>query len=181
MKWDTIWGAVMTAHTQLLVYLNIHTDTAFILIDRSWLRASGTRVSYFSNPDVSYEGFPTGTEDANNALSINKVKLTVSQFRDSKCLGSITISPGKLTLARQEGSEATVTVTGEYDSPSEGETVNATVNAAGKKLVSVSPSSDITDSNGQATFTITAKEKKGTAKVKFKAGCLKKLVTVKVN
>jgi hypothetical protein len=144
---------------------------------------NGTRVNYFSNPDVSYEGFATGTDNANNARSINKVKLTVSQFRDSKCLGSITISPKELTLDRQEVSEVTVTVTvtGEYDSPSEGETVNATVNKAGRKQVSVSPSSGITDFNGQAAFTITARKKKGTAKVKFKEGCLKKSMTVKVN
>lgn len=142
---------------------------------------NGTRVNYFSNPDVSYEGFATGTDNANNARSINKVKLTVSQFRDSKCLGSITISPKELTLARQEGSEVTVTITGEYDSPSEGETINVTVNKAGRKQVSVSPSSGITDFNGQAAFTITAMKKKGTAKVKFKVGCLKKSMTVKVN
>ena len=142
---------------------------------------SGTRVSHFSKPDLSYEGFATGTEDANNARSINRVKLTVSQFRDSKCLGLIIVSPGKLTLAREEGSEVTVTVTGEYDAPSEGETINVTVNKAGRKQVSVSPSRGITDINGQATFTITAKKKKGTAKVKFKVGCLKKSMTVKVN
>ncbi|QII12059.1 hypothetical protein KsCSTR_26800 [Candidatus Kuenenia stuttgartiensis] len=75
----------------------------------------------------------------------------------------------------------TVTITGEYDSPSEGETINVTVNKAGRKQVSVSPSSGITDFNGQAAFTITAMKKKGTAKVKFKVGCLKKSMTVKVN
>lgn len=148
---------------------------------RSVMATCGTtRVSYFSNPDISYEGFVTGTEDANNARSINKVKQTVSQFRDSECLGSITTDPNKLYLSREESSDVTVTVTGEYDSPSEGETINATVNKAGKKRISVSPSGNITDANGQALFTITAKKKKGTAKVKFKTDCLKKSLTVKV-
>lgn len=139
-----------------------------------------TRVSHFSNPDVSYLGLVTGTKDADNARSITKVKLTVSRFRDSKCLGSMTATPDKLSLNREEGGEVTITVTGEYDLPVEGEEVKVKVNAKGKRRISVSPSSGITDSNGQATFTITANTKKGNAKVKFKASCLKKSVKVKV-
>ncbi|MFN3533128.1 MAG: M12 family metallo-peptidase [Candidatus Brocadia sp.] len=139
-----------------------------------------TRVSHFSNPDVSYLGLVTGAENADNARSITKVKLTVSRFRDSKCLGSMTATPDKLSLNREETSEITVTVTGEYDYPVEGREVTAKVNAEGKKRISVSPPSGITDSNGQATFTITAGKKKGNAKVKFKADCLKESVKVKV-
>lgn len=92
-----------------------------------------TRVSHFSNPDVSYEGLITGTNDANNARSITKVKLTVSRFRDSECLGSMTATPNKLSLNREETSEITVTVTGECDYPVEGREVTAKVNAEGKK------------------------------------------------
>ena len=117
---------------------------------------SETRVSHFSNPNVSYDGIATGAEDANNAQSINKVKQTISQFRDSKCLGAMTVSSNSLLLNREEISEVTVTITGEYDYPVEGETVTAKLNAAGKKLISISAASDTTDSNGQATFTITA-------------------------
>ena len=95
-------------------------------------------------------------EDANNAQSINKVKQTISQFRDSKCLGAMIVSSNSLLLNREEISEVTVTITGEYDYPVEGETVTAKLNAAGKKLISISAASDTTDSNGQATFTITA-------------------------
>src|SRR5574337_298264 len=135
--------------------------------------SGGTRVSHFSNPDITYLGLVTGTNTANNAQSITKVKLTVSQFRDSKCLGSVTTTPDKLSLIRGESSEVTVTVTGEYDYPVEGEEVKAKVNAEGKRRISVLPSSGTTDSNGQASFTITAGKKKGNAKVKFKAGCLK--------
>lgn len=142
--------------------------------------SGGTRISHFSNPDVSYLGLVTGTNGADNARSITKVKLTVSRFRDSKCLGSIAATPDKLSPNREESSEVTVTVTGEYDYPVEGEEVKAKVNKEGKKRISVSPSSGITDSNGQAIFTITAGKKKGNAKVKFQAGCLKKSVTVKV-
>jgi len=92
----------------------------------------------------------------------------------------MTATPDKLSLNREEIYEVIITVTGEYDYPVEGEVVTAKVNKEGKRLISVSPSSDTTDSNGQATFTITTGKKKGNAKVKFKASCLKKSVKVKV-
>ena len=129
---------------------------------------------------VSYVGIAPGGEDANNARSINKVKLTVSQFRDSKCLGSITVSSGKVLLNKEESVEITITVKGEYDYPAESETIKAEINAIGRKIISVSPASGTTDSNGQVIFTITAEKKKGTAKVTFKSGCLKKSISVKV-
>jgi len=143
---------------------------------------SETRVSHFSNPNVSYDGIATGAEDANNARSINKAKQTISQFRDSKCLGAMTVSSNSLLLNREESSEVTVTVTvtGEYDYPVEGETVKAKVNVAGKKLISISSTSNTTDPNGQATFTITARKKNGKAKITFKSDCLKKSITIKV-
>jgi hypothetical protein len=139
-----------------------------------------TRVSHFSNPDVTYDGIATGAEDADNARSINKVKQTIAQFRDSKCLGAITVFSNSLLLNREESGEVTVTVTGEYDYPVEGDMVTAKVNIAGKKFVSVSPSGNDTDSSGQTTFIITAGKKAGKAKVTFKSGCLKKSITVKV-
>jgi hypothetical protein len=129
---------------------------------------------------VSYDGIATGAEDANNAQSINKVKQTISQFRDSKCLGAMTVSSNSLLLNREESSEVTVTVTGEYDYPVEGETVKAKVNAAGKKLILISSTSNTTDPNGQATFKITARKKNGKAKITFKSDCLKKSITAKV-
>lgn len=142
--------------------------------------SGGTRVSHFSNPNVTYNELTTGTSDANNSRSIKNVKLTISQFQDSVCNGSITVSPDKLTLNKEESDEITVAVTGGDDNPSVGETVKATVNAAGKKIISVSPSSNTADSGGQVTFTITALRKKGIARVNFKSGCLKKPMTVKV-
>jgi len=146
----------------------------------AYCTSAETRVSHFSNPNVSYNGIATGAEDANNALSINNVKQTISQFRDSKCLGSITVFPDKLSLNKEESAEVVVTVTGEYDYPAEGETVEVKVNAAGKKLILISSTSNTTDTNGQITFTITAHKKKGTAKVAFNSGCLKKSITAKV-
>ena len=74
----------------------------------------------------------------------------------------------------------TVTVTGEDDCSVEGEVVTATINAADRNYIAVSPISTTTDGNGQVIFTITAKKKIGTAKVTFKAGSVKKSITVKV-
>jgi hypothetical protein len=39
------------------------------------------RVNYFSNPNVNYAGYPTGTSTQNNALSINNTAYTVANFR----------------------------------------------------------------------------------------------------
>lgn len=94
---------------------------------------------------------------------------------------SITVSYSSLTLKRLKSGDVTVTVTGADDCAVEGETVTATINAAGKNRISISPTSDTTDDeNGQATFTITAKKKIGNARVTFKVGSVKKSITVKV-
>ncbi|HHT9113206.1 MAG: carboxypeptidase regulatory-like domain-containing protein [Planctomycetes bacterium] len=93
---------------------------------------------------------------------------------------AISVSPTSLTLKRNKSGDVTVTVTGADDCAVEGETVTATINSAGKKRISVSPTSDSTDENGQVTFTITAKKKTGSARVTFKAGSVKKSMTVKV-
>ena len=74
----------------------------------------------------------------------------------------------------------TITVKGDSDCPVEGVTVTATINGKGKQLVTVSPGSQETDANGQAVFAIMAKDKKGTASVKFKASGLNELATVQV-
>lgn len=146
----------------------------------AYCTSAETTVSHFSNPDVTYAGLATGAEDANNARSITNVKETIAQFRDSKCLGSITASSGKVSLNKEETAEITVTVADEYGDPAEGETVKAEINSTGKKVISVSPSSDTTDSSGQITFSITAGNKKGAARLTFKSDCLKKSITVKV-
>ena len=93
---------------------------------------------------------------------------------------AISVSPTSLTLKRNKSGDVTVTVTGADDCAVEGETVTVTINSAGKKRISVSPTSAATDASGQATFTITAKKKTGSARVTFKAGDVEKSITVKV-
>ena len=56
------------------------------LPDGDGLRCPGTRILYFSNPNVSYRGKPTGVSEAspssaNNALSLNNTRDTVANWR----------------------------------------------------------------------------------------------------
>lgn len=93
---------------------------------------------------------------------------------------SIVVSPRKLTLKRKQSKDVSVTLTGENDCPVEGERVTATVRKGDKKHVSVT-SSAVTDADGVATFTITGKKTTdNNAKITFKAGSLKKTITVRV-
>ncbi len=92
---------------------------------------------------------------------------------------AISVSPTSLSLKRKKSGDVTVTVTCD-DEGLEGQDVTATINAAGKKRISITPKSATTDASGAATFTITAKKKTGSARVTFKAGSVKKSMTVKV-
>ncbi len=85
-----------------------------------------------------------------------------------------------MTLKKKKSATVTVTVTGEDGCAVDSATVAVTINAAGKKRISISPTSDSADGNGQATFWITAKVKTGYARVTFKAGSVKKSMTVRV-
>ena len=58
--------------------------------------------------------------------------------------------------------------------------VQECVYASGKKRISVSPTSQTTNENGQAIFTITAKKKTGKARITFQAAGQKKSITVTV-
>lgn len=92
---------------------------------------------------------------------------------------SIQLSQNSLELQKGESREIVVTVKGKNDCVAEYVTVTATIKK-GRKRISLSPESGITDENGQIAFTITAKEKTGNAKVVFKTGKLKEKLTVKV-
>lgn len=88
-------------------------------------------------------------------------------------VNDLAVSPNTLKLKKKESETVTVTATGKNNCPVEGVTVTATVNKSGSKRISVSPSSSVTDENGETTFTITAKDMTGKAVVKFKTGDIK--------
>lgn len=92
---------------------------------------------------------------------------------------SITVFPKKLKLKKKGSNDVTVTLAGEDNCPVEGNTVEAKI-AKGKKRISVSPTREVTNTNGQAVFVITSKGKTGRAEVVFKSDNLKTRLKVKV-
>lgn len=108
------------------------------------------------------------------------ITATPSPSQTSECYAvSIKISPKRLILQRRQSSEVIVTLEGNNCVP-EGEMITATIGKAGNKRIAISSASEVTDENGQAKFTITAKNKIGNAKITFKTGNLKRSIIVKV-
>jgi hypothetical protein len=67
------------------------------------------RILYFSNPSVSYSGYPTGTAaQNNNARSINEGRTTVANFRQTVALNTV---PDISAIANRTTSEDTPTAT----------------------------------------------------------------------
>ena len=91
----------------------------------------------------------------------------------------ITIFPRILKIERGQSSEVTITLEGDNCVP-EGKTVTATIGKAGKRRISISSASEVTDANGEAKFTIAAKDKIGKARIIIKTGNLKKTILVKI-
>jgi hypothetical protein len=109
------------------------------------------------------------------------LKLDGNLSADITCTAeSITAAPNKLTIRKNGNGDVTITVSGVGGCLVEGVTVTATINGKGKRLIDVLPGSQETDANGQAVFAINAKDKKGTAVLKFKANGLDKVATVQV-
>lgn len=79
---------------------------------------------------------------------------------------SISTDTKKLKLKFGENKTVTVTVSGSNDCNPEGATMNAAIKT-GKNRVTVDATTATTDANGQATFTITAGQKNGNAKIVF--------------
>ncbi len=85
-------------------------------------------------------------------------------------------------LIIQKGNSATekVTLICTNGDLAAGVEVTATVKPGGKKFANVSPPGATTDDKGQVTFTITATDKTGNAKIEFKSGSEASTVPVKV-
>ena len=120
---------------------------------------------YAAGNEANGNGIPTGdyiyTKTAQSSTG------TPPPECEPESISTDTISK---TLELKLGESGTVTATVAWPGDCEPEgaaTVNAAINKAGKKRVTINRESAMTDENGQATFTITAGEKKGNAKVKF--------------
>ena len=81
---------------------------------------------------------------------------------------AMSVDPPSLKLKKKAKGDVTVTVTGADGCAVEGEMVNTITRGKNRKILSVLPSSAMTDKNGQAVFTITA-NKKGKASLSFNA------------
>ena len=111
------------------------------------------RIVIEQKPVPPYSGYVYGNE---------KSFTTLPQCEAKK----ITISPSRLRIKIGKSGEVTVILGGDDCVPA-GNTVTATIGKIGNKRIWVTPTSQATDENGQAKFTITAKNKAGNAKVTF--------------
>ena len=80
---------------------------------------------------------------------------------------SMEVSPATLILKKRQSKDVIVTLTWGYGSLVGGETVETEI-ATGKRRISILPKSVVTDENGEAKFTITAR-RSGKAKITFRA------------
>lgn len=115
-----------------------------------------------------------GANAVDSNQSVNTLNITDTTIN----VGSLTVSAGNFRVD-SAGSVTATTITSTGSTTVSG-TLTATINPAGKKRISITPTSAVTDESGEATFTITATEKIGNAKVTFKAGAKAVKFTVKV-
>ncbi len=105
--------------------------------------APGVRIPYFSNPSVNYLSVATGTNTANNALSLSNSVPTVASFRSTTTF--FNFDETALSVNEDDGTVTlTVTRTG---STSTNSTVAYTTTA-----VSATAGSDYTTASGTLTF-----------------------------
>lgn len=79
--------------------------------------APGTRLQYFSNPDIQHLGFDTGTETDNNALTLNNTRAVTAGFRT----GSFQIGGNiKFNGSNLSGVSVTLTSVGSVNSDGSG-------------------------------------------------------------
>ena len=64
-----------------------------------------TRIPYFANPDVYWNGFPTGVvNSANTARSMNATASTIASFRATATVATVPAAPGNLAAATSSSS-----------------------------------------------------------------------------
>ena len=110
---------------------------------------------------------PTTTPTATPIETTTPTATPVATPTTSACEPEdITLDAKKLNLKLGEIKTVTVTVSGADDCESEGATVTAAIKT-GKDRVTINATTATTDTNGQATFIITAGQKKGNSRVEF--------------
>ena len=98
----------------------------------------------------------------------------------SECaIKKMAVFPSRLRLKSGESGEVVVRLRGDNCVP-EGSIVTAAIDKAGSRRITIPSMNEAADEHGEATFTIVAKEKPGSARVTFKANQLEKTILVKV-
>lgn len=149
----------------------IYTTTAQIN------RATPTPTATFTPTPV-----PTATATPTPVSTVTPTPTATPTATPSGCeTESVAASTDEFTIKRGETDQVVVALIPVEGCPPEaGETITVKVNKAGRKRVSVLPQSATTDANGEAVFAITAKNKRGNARVHFRYEDFKTTVKVKV-
>jgi len=108
----------------------------------------------------------------------NLLEQKVSESSAVCVVDTLELSPAKLKLKKGEGQEITVTVKGKDGCLVEGELVTSQISAAHKKLVEILPTEQVTDGEGETTFTVTNTGKTGNVVIKFT--CNSKTTTLNI-
>jgi hypothetical protein len=87
----------------------------------------GTRIPYFSNPDVDYSGKATGTSSRDNARSIDEIGDNVAGYKSSKTLIEPSCSLSTSTATPYEGTDFSLTVATTNGGPSAATSCKITV------------------------------------------------------
>lgn len=93
---------------------------------------------------------------------------------------SIVTDPTELEISTKESTTITVTIIGKGGCPVTGQIVKAKIGSEDKERIKIKQKEQITGTNGEAAFKITAKKMTGNANITFKAGDLKTKVKVKI-
>lgn len=129
------------------------------------------------NDEITTTGFPMPITDT---ASVTISATPTPSVTTTPCNAElIEVSPKKLKLKKEDKGGVIVTLTGEEGCPAMNKTVTAKIKK-GKRLIMVTPTSALTEVNGQATFTITAKNKTGRARVQFRVGNLETKLEVNI-
>ena len=91
------------------------------------------------------------------------------------------IIPDKITLGKGENKDVNIKLTGKEGCSVKNVTINSRINLLGRRSITLSSSSILTDSNGNATFSISAKSNHGNARILFSTNELKKSVKVNIS
>ena len=91
---------------------------------------------------------------------------------------SLTAPSNEITLSKNDSSKILITVTNDTGCPVEGIRCKRLLSSSNNRYIDVTPRSGKSDKNGQVRFTITAKEEKESAKVKFKTKGIEGKLTV---